>query len=86
MVINAQKRHSISLSVITISQVSKESKTQKELFPDTVTITQNDLPILQEETIQDIALDAFSPITMYYCIDNKTEEKSDPLIAFDVDG
>ncbi|MCG7969983.1 MAG: ATP-binding protein [Candidatus Thiodiazotropha taylori] len=70
---------------IGLSLTTRESNAQKEFFPHDTTITSDDLPSMTKLTIQDESLDAFSPIDMFFHI-NQVSGKGSSLTAFSIDG
>jgi hypothetical protein len=70
---------------ISIKLVTGDSNSQKEFFNHQVKITENDLPSLTKQRIEDPTIDALSSIDMLYHIE-ETIGKSSCLIAFNIDG
>jgi len=70
---------------ITITLDTLESKEQKEFFPDTQVITQDDIPQLYTKTFKDERIDAISNITMSYIVQT-VDGQGRQLVAVSIDG
>lgn len=82
--LDARKRDGKAFQ-ISIALKTNESNAQKELFPNEVAITADDLPAMTKITIQNDTLDAISAIDMYYHI-APVSGKGSSLVAFSIDG
>lgn len=70
---------------ITIHLETEEGNAQREFFSHNVTITPDDLPVLELKKIQDNVIDALSGINMYYHI-KSTSTSTNLLTAVSIDG
>ena len=71
---------------IKISLETQESNSQKEFFSCDLIISPDDLPQMAHKVILDEAIDAHSPIDMYYYVKTETSSSANLLTAISIDG
>lgn len=68
-----------------VLDLTNNNNEQKKLFADNVSISESDIPFLEEKIIHDISLHAYSNITISYAI-NECDDDGRQITAYCVDG